>query len=297
MAKNARPLAAGRWRERTKVSDVSEESSGMDRGRTLTWWQFLLLVLVYAAIIQIGGRTIGADVSTDEAWETAGNVLKSALIPVALSSLFVIAVATWLRWWPQIVSEPMRVQRWVRIVPVTLLLAAAIGASWGNLLDQQAELVLVLVVLVLIVGFTEELMFRGVGLVMFRRMGLTEGKVALYSSIVFGAVHLSNALGTGTNAIFQAIVVSFTGYMLYLTRRWAGAIWLAMPVHSSQDFLVLSGQIGVDPETSPLSVIVIPVMLGLAILLWHRRHRTEPERSITSTSGPSSLVTPESQHA
>jgi hypothetical protein len=74
-------------------------------------------------------------------------------------------------------------------------------------------------------------MFRGVGLVTFRRMGLTEGRVALYSSLAFGAVHLSNALGTGTNAIAQAIVVCFAGYLLYLTRRWAGAIWLAMPVH------------------------------------------------------------------
>ena len=43
--------------------------------RSLTWWQFLLLVVVYAAIIQVGGRVIGADVGTDEGWETAGNVL------------------------------------------------------------------------------------------------------------------------------------------------------------------------------------------------------------------------------
>jgi membrane protease YdiL (CAAX protease family) len=130
--------------------------------------------------------------------------------------------------------------------------------------------------MVLLVGFTEELMFRGVGLVTFRRMGLTEGKVALYSSVAFGAVHLSNALGTGTSAIFQAVVVSFTGYMLYLTRRWAGVIWLAMPVHASQDFLILSGQVGVDPEATPLSFLVLPVMIGLAILLWRRRRRIEP---------------------
>ena len=100
--------------------------------------------------------------------------------------------------------------------------------------------------------------------------------MALYSSVVFGAVHLSNALATGTGAIFQAVIVSFTGYMLYLTRRWAGAIWLAMPVHSSQDFLIVSGQVGVDPQASVLSFIVVPTMLGLAILLWVRRHRIEP---------------------
>ena len=238
-------------------------------------------MLVYAAIIQVGGRVIGADVDSDEGWETAGNVLEAALLPIALSSVFVISVATWLRWWPQIVREPLPVQRWVRAVPIALLAAAAVGASWANLFDQKAELVLVLVALVCIVGFTEELMFRGVGLVTFRRMGLTEARVALYSSVVFGAVHLSNALGTGASAIFQATVVSFTGYMLYLTRRWAGAIWLAMPVHASQDFVILSGQVGVDPEASPLSLVVLPTMIGLAIVLWRRRHRIEPDRAPT----------------
>ena len=240
------------------------EPRAAGRGRNLTWWQFLLLVLGYAAIIQVGGRVIGADVDSDEGWQTAGNMLEAAVIPIALSSLFVVGLATWLGWWEQIIHEPRPVQRWVRTVPIALLLTAAVGSSWGNLFDQQADLALTLVVMVCLVGFTEELMFRGVGLITFRRMGLTEGKVALYSSVVFGAVHLTNALGTGTSAIFQAIVVSFTGYMLYLTRRWAGAIWLSMPVHGSQDFLITSGQIGVNPQTSPLSLLVVPVMIGLA---------------------------------
>ena len=170
-------------------------------GRNLTWWEFLLLVLVYVAIIQIGGRVIGADVDADEGLKTAGHFLEAMVIPIALSSVFVVGIATWLGWWPQIIHEPLRTQRWVRIVPAALVLAAAVGASWGNLLDQKADLVLALVVLVCLVGFTEELMFRGVGLVTFRRMQLTEGRVALYSSVIFGAVHLSNALATGSSAI------------------------------------------------------------------------------------------------
>ena len=145
---------------------------------------------------------------------------------------------------------------------------------------------LALVALVCIVGFTEELMFRGIGVVTFRRMHLTEGKVALYSSVAFGAVHLSNALATGTSAIFQAIIVSFTGYLLYLTRRWAGVIWLAMPVHGSQDFLISSGQLGVDAEVSPLSFVVLPTMIGLGILRLAPappdRHRTRFSHRISS---------------
>ena len=137
-------------------------------GRSLTWWQFLLLVVVYAAIIQVGGRVIGAE---DDGWATAGNVVESSLIPIALSSLFVIALATWLRWWPQIVHDPLPVRRWVRIVPIALLLAAAVGTSWANLLDQQAGLVLALVLVVCVGGATEELIptMIGLGILIWRR--------------------------------------------------------------------------------------------------------------------------------
>ena len=124
------------------------EPRAAGRGRNLTWWQFLLLVLFYAAIIQVGGRVIGADVDSDEGWQTAGKMLEAAVIPIALSSVFVVALATWLGWWDQIIREPLPVQRWVRIVPIALLLTAAVGASWGNLFDQEADLVLTVVVIV-----------------------------------------------------------------------------------------------------------------------------------------------------
>ena len=40
-------------------------------------------------------------------------------------------------------------------------------------------------------------MFRGIGVTTLRAHGLTEGRVALWSSVIFGAVHLTNAIGDG----------------------------------------------------------------------------------------------------
>jgi uncharacterized protein len=209
--------------------------------------------------------------------ESAHNLLRVTVIPIALSSLFAIAVATWLGWWPQIIHEDHPVQSWVRIVPITMLLAAVIVTNYGHLVDQKVSLVLTLVLMVALVGFTEELMFRGIGLVTFRRADLSEGRVALYSSLVFGAVHLSNALTTGATAIFQAVIVSFAGYFFYLCRRRAGAIWLAMVVHGTWDFSLLSSQLGPDTDNYPVALVSVLALIFLAVLLWRRRHRIEPE--------------------
>lgn len=48
-----------------------------------------------------------------------------------------------------------------------------------------------------------------------------------------------------------------------------------MVVHGSQDFLILSGQVGEDAEPSPLSLLVLPAMIGLAILVARRRDRID----------------------
>ena len=257
------------------IESATTGSARGRRGRHLTWWQFVLLAVVYVAIIQGSGLILGSGISADATLETTGNFVRVLLIPIVLSSVFVISLATWLGWWPEIIHEENRVQGWVRIVPILLVLAAVAGASWGNLFSQEASLVVVFVVFVLIVGFTEELMFRGVGLVTFRRGGYSEVKVALFTSIIFGAAHLSNAISTGPKALIQAAVVSLTGYLFYLTRRRAGIIWIAMPVHSSQDFALLSAQIGVDPAAYVGGVLIPLAMLALAIILWRRRHRIE----------------------
>lgn len=77
------------------MSDPLVEA-GLERrsGRDLAWWQWLIVVLVYLAIIQGGGRLIGADVDSDDAYATATGLLESTIAPIALSAVFAVAVAT-----------------------------------------------------------------------------------------------------------------------------------------------------------------------------------------------------------
>ena len=86
-------------------------------------------------------------------------------------------------------------------------------------------------------------MFRGIGVTTFRVNGFSEGRVALWSSVVFGAVHLTNALSTGGAAVAQAIAVSFAGYFFYLTRRVSGGLVVPAVLHGLFDFSILSGAV------------------------------------------------------
>lgn len=246
-------------------------------GRTLSWKVWLLFVVVYVVVVQGVGLILGSDLHHKAGTiPDTTTILREMVIPIACSMLLAAGFATWLGWWPQIWRDHKPVQRWVRILPIVLLGAAAIACDYANLIDQTAGLVLLLLLTVALVGFTEELVFRGIGVTAFRQDGFAEGKVALWTSVTFGLVHVSNALSTGGQAIVQAAVVSFAGYFFYLTRRWSGGILLAMVVHGTWDFALLSGQLGTASEVYPAALVAPLAMVGLGILVYRRRHRIEP---------------------
>jgi membrane protease YdiL (CAAX protease family) len=182
-------------------------------------------------VLRAAGLLIGVDVEGDSPMPTAEAAVRNFVLPIACTGLFGAAVVTWLGWWPEILRDHRPVRPWVRFVPVFMLVVALVSINYGHLAAQTAGLVLALVALGLVVGFSEELWFRGIGVAVFRRSGFSEGHVALWSSLIFGAVHLSNAFGEGPSAIAQAAIVSTSGYFFYLCLRVGGVIFLPMLVH------------------------------------------------------------------
>jgi hypothetical protein len=123
-------------------------------------------------------------------------------------------------------------------------------------------------------------MFRGIGVTTFRRHGMSQSQVAFWSSAVFGAVHLTNAIGHGAQAIPQAVAVSFAGYFFYLIRRVSRGNVLNSVLHGLFDFSILSGTaVLVDQEFYPGTPVALLVYVVLAAVLLVRRHHIEPARS------------------
>ncbi|MET9855344.1 CPBP family intramembrane glutamic endopeptidase [Streptomyces sp. NPDC006450] len=208
------------------------------------------------------------------------------MIPIGLSVLFGAAVVTWLGWWGSVMAYRAPVRRWVRFVPISMLVVAVLAVNYPNLADQSLALVLSLIVMTLFVGIGEELMFRGIGVQVFKRAGLSEGKVALYSSVVFGIVHVSNAFGEGAQALLQAVIVSTSGYFFYLCLRVGGTLLLPMLVHGMWDFSLISNAVGADPKASPGMVLPIVLQVALIVLLVVKRRTIEPADRAESDPRP-----------
>ncbi|MER5281529.1 type II CAAX endopeptidase family protein [Streptomyces sp. NPDC002809] len=246
-------------------------------GRRLTWPWFLVVVVVYVGIIQGLGALSGVDTGdSDSAFPTAESIVRNALVPIGASIVFGAAVVTWLGWWGEVLRYRAPVRRWVRWVPISMLAVALIGMNYGHLADQSLSLVASLLVLGVFVGIGEELMFRGIGVHVFRRAGFSEGKVALYSSLIFGLAHVSNAIGEGAQAVVQALIVSTSGYFFYLCLRVGGVILLPMLVHGLWDAGLFSNLVGDAPQASAGTALFIVLQVVLIVVLSVRRRAVEP---------------------
>lgn len=110
-----------------------------------------------------------------------------------------------------------------------------------------------------------------------RHHGLREGQVAIWSSVVFGAVHITNALSSGATAIPQAIAVSFAGYFFYLTRRVSGTNVINSILRGLFDFSLVSRTVVLVNQDAYIgSTAAILAYLVCAAVVLARRRSIEP---------------------
>ena len=251
--------------------------------RRLSLLGFAVVVFAYLAIIKGLGYAVGEIWDVDDLYTTR-NVILGMWLPLGAAFLFTYAVAAYLGWLRPVLRDDRPVQRWVWAVPIIFAVCVALAIDYADLADTSVGYVLALLVATQLVGWGEEGMFRGIGVTTLRERGLTEGKVALWSSVIFGAVHISNALGDGhlSSALPQAIAVSFAGYFFYLTRRASGGNVVNSVIHGLFDFSILSGTAILADQGGYVGMgaaLLAYVVVGVLLIV--RRHRIEPEPAHT----------------
>lgn len=167
---------------------------------------------------------------------------------------------------PFALPEPRRAFR-ILVLPSLYLVIFFILAIVTGLPSLKVAAILALNILA--VGFSEEIMFRGI---LFHALitRLPFKTAFVMTSLLFGATHLLNSLTTGDiqMAAVQALAAVMSGvFLLALVVRTQSLI-PAILFHAAWDFMLILGYSNVDTGTSgpPLSGIAM-VLSGTALVL------------------------------
>ena len=220
---------------------------------------YAILFLVLEKVMGVGYDVIGT--STD-------SIVKGIVVPVAIGALALIVVATLLGWWRPALRElpggPARPPRWLLAVPILVFVAALLGIDYGNLGDMGAAMILWLAIGTALVGFSEEIAYRGLAVVGFRG-GYGEVRVWLFTSLLFGLLHGVNViLGQGAVLTVRQVVFAFVlGSVFYAIRRISGTIVVAMVVHALWDFGTFTHVAGQSAGTAAAKTDIATAGAGL----------------------------------
>ncbi len=244
--------------------------------RRLPIWGYVVIAAVYLAIVQGLGKLLTSGLTIKYAAPTSVNELwREITVPVLVSLVFVYAVVAVLGWWRPVFTDDRPVQRWVRIIPVIMVITALAGMNYAGLGHNGFGFTALLGLSMLGVGFAEEGMFRGLGVVAFRANGFAEAKVALWTCVLFGLAHATNLFSEGPRALIQVLVTAVAGYFFYLIRRVSKGLMVAAVLHGLWDFGLISGSV-VASKFYPGAIVFILADIILALIVLIRRHRIEP---------------------
>ncbi|MBC6496374.1 MULTISPECIES: CPBP family intramembrane glutamic endopeptidase [Microbacterium] len=229
------------------------------------------LALVYAI------QTLGG-VPYDEWMDSAGNLFFGAGVSLIIATVLLVITTSLLGWWGPALSERARSRhRWPIFIPVLMAIAALMnlaGTDWASYSGAffAASLTLALV------GFTEEIVNRGLLLVGFRSR-LSEGWVWFLTSALFGLSHLINiALGADQGGtVIQVFNAFLAGTVFYILRRVTGSLWWAMLLHGLWDFSVFATSVGTPSDIVFVANVVelIAGLIGLACVFFVIRGANE----------------------
>ncbi|MFC5177511.1 CPBP family intramembrane glutamic endopeptidase [Nocardioides taihuensis] len=225
------------------------------------------LAIGYMTIVAITWVVVGLDYDT--VGDTTSNIVKGIVLPVALASVFLAVATSYLGWWGPAIREDLRAPRWLWAVPVLMFLPG-LGALLGGFgpADRTAAYLFWLGVGTLLVGFGEEMLTRGTGLVGLRG-GFGEPMAWFFSCLLFGLVHALNLFfGQSLGSTVQQIGIAFVaGSVLYVTRRVAGTLVICMLLHAWIDFTTFAFSDAATDAESPFVTLSLVQWLAFALAI------------------------------
>lgn len=214
------------------------------------------------AFLAVGGYSLaffGAWFVAEPSVSTATDIewFRSLVVGLAAGAVFLVVFVRWLKWdW--IWRDPRKLQMTGLFWAVAVLLAVGAlmrldAVVWGNI---ESGLIVWLIAACVLVGFNEELLFRGLFLRAMRVDCRGEGRAAIYTAAAFGAFHLVN-VAIGEGGLGQVFLATVSGFGLYLWRRGSAWIVPAMLVHGFWNFSVLAVEYDYAPSEVAISNLAL----------------------------------------
>jgi membrane protease YdiL (CAAX protease family) len=242
--------------------------------RELSLWIGILLYLGYLAIFfstwTINGvdyNRIGQNTETTKLWYAFPTLFGCAFLVLAISIL---------GWWRMVMFDKSKSgPRWVWILPAAMA-AIILNNFMGVPLNKlSGELLLWSSLGAVGVGFGEEMITRG-SMVVGLRSRFTEGKVWLFSTLLFSALHVPNVIfGLPLWQMpIQVLLTFIMGSGFYVIRRMSGTLILPMVLHGLWDSsLFLNIALGVEPSAAQFAVYPLSIACAIAVVRrnWNSR--------------------------
>ncbi|SEJ52657.1 CPBP family intramembrane glutamic endopeptidase [Demequina mangrovi] len=231
-------------------------------------WIGLGVFLGYMAIMFVMWTVMDTDYEAVQ--DTQQSTLDGIVIPVGVGAVFLVVATSVLGWWGPALREPRRnVPRWMVIIPILFTLGGVLMFGAADFSALELTHVLTLGAGVLLVGFSEELVSRGILLTGARG---TVGEIASWfvTCLMFGLLHAINvAFGAPVSSTGMQILAAFlAGSTFYISRRVTGALVVPMLMHALWDWGSLTNKaVGETPSIAGLGSLLGQAVMYLSLIL------------------------------
>ena len=202
----------------------------------------LIIVVVYVLIL-IGMEILSGVPYTDIA-KSSHNLLFGVLIPVAIGSIFLTIIALWSGWWKDVWRDQYKIKdhSWMHIFLILVVIGIVANILSGSISSQNSTFIIIALIATAFVGYSEELLTRGLLVRGARGYGFTEVKVFLIVMLVFGCIHGLNIINGQAilTTVQQIITAGLTGGVYYTIYRKTGLLAVPIILHALFDFSLLT---------------------------------------------------------
>ncbi len=234
------------------------------RVRPRVWIGFAIWV-GYVILVFVMGRLSG--VPYTDLGKNGANLFLGGGLSLIVGTILLAITTSLLGWWRPALFDRQRAKHaWPIIAPAVMALALIINLVSTDWSSYDGGFFAASIVL-LLVGFTEEMVTRGL-LIVGLRSRLAEGWVWFLSSAAFGVMHLTNAFtGQPLAPTLQQVGFAFLGgTVFYILRRVTGTLIWAMVLHGLWDFSTFAVGHGHAGEFAPFAGILNNVASILALI-------------------------------